>query len=872
MRRFKKTACVLALALTLAGTGGFGPALGAEAADETTSGKDSYIQVSEEEDQERPAGEETPAYEETQAQPDVKPDEDALISTVNTEDGIYSYTPASEEVNKAAASPLNRLSFVNDDLYTWGVVEKDGRKYVQSGNGGISDSSSTLSLTVTLKAAGSVSFDYKAWGESSTYNVFDECIFAVDGTPYKTWGAEQNDWRTETVSLGAGTHVLSWSYKKDGSMNPPGDFFAVDNVKISELAALNEALNIDGGELFFENDPVYPYTVETVKERLCAVSGNKGVEESRASVQTTVTLDDYYDLSFYYRVYSFGDVEFYIDDNRKWRDSFESDWTGATCLVPPGTHTLKWSYYRSSYTGNMEDRLCLADISFSPPVKPTGIDAEDMTIALNMATEIEASILPYSSNFREMTLESDDPSVVRVEGYQLIAYKTGTAHVTISSTVFPDINKTITVTVQDKGVPKATLMGDYRSDDGDDGLRMISSVYPEEALCTIPFDESVDASACINGKVYGYSDGDYFSFLLDAPEEITWYRNVLPMNIRAEALAYNSKGNCFYGVFLNSGDDTYSLMKILPETGVPEKVSDFDLGTCFAVDSMGNGWALYDYWLYRVDLSTGNYVKQAQLSSYGWYEHIVIDPVTDEMFGLQSGGSEGEYLYWIDRREFKGVKLGYVGHMKRMMLIPDESQSYDPSPFRDVKDPSKYWYQPVLWAYYADPQITAGKNPPANDLFMPKDNCTRAEVVTFLWRLAGCPEPLSAENPFSDVKHYDKNGKEIYYYRAVLWALGEGITSGTTDTTFDPKGICTRAEFVTFLWRTYGMPELESYNSPFTDVQNISKYWFKPVIWAVENGITSGTGDGTTFTPKGTLTRRDVVTFIYRGFAKLGRP
>ena len=155
---------------------------------------------------------------------------------------------------------------------------------------------------------------------------------------------------------------------------------------------------------------------------------------------------------------------------------------------------------------------------------------------------------------------------------------------------------------------------------------------------------------------------------------------------------------------------------------------------------------------------------------------------------------------------------------------------------------------------------------------MPKDNCTRAEVVTFLWRLAGCPEPLSAENPFSDVKHYDKNGKEIYYYRAVLWALGEGITSGTTDTTFDPKGICTRAEFVTFLWRTYGMPELESYNSPFTDVQNISKYWFKPVIWAVENGITSGTGDGTTFTPKGTLTRRDVVTFIYRGFAKLGRP
>ncbi|MBR2047543.1 MAG: leucine-rich repeat protein [Oscillospiraceae bacterium] len=174
------------------------------------------------------------------------------------------------------------------------------------------------------------------------------------------------------------------------------------------------------------------------------------------------------------------------------------------------------------------------------------------------------------------------------------------------------------------------------------------------------------------------------------------------------------------------------------------------------------------------------------------------------------------------------------------------------NPFADVKD-TDYYFMPVLWAL--EHGITAGTGP---DTFAPNAPCTRGQVVTFLWRANGEPEPVSDDNPFSDVAPGD------YYYRAVLWAVENGITSGTGNGRFSPNTTCTRAQVVTFLWRALGEPAPAEWDNPFSDVAQ-GVYYYQPVLWAVENSITSGTSP-TAFSPNNPCTRGQVVTFLYRAF------
>jgi hypothetical protein len=140
------------------------------------------------------------------------------------------------------------------------------------------------------------------------------------------------------------------------------------------------------------------------------------------------------------------------------------------------------------------------------------------------------------------------------------------------------------------------------------------------------------------------------------------------------------------------------------------------------------------------------------------------------------------------------------------------------------------------------------------ETFAPDTSCTRSQIVTFIWRNAGSPEPTTTDNPFTDVSEND------YYYNAVLWAVENGIISGTSNTTFSPNETCTRAQAVTFLWRENGEPSVQG--SAFSDVEN-DAYYAKAVAWAVENGITLGTTN-TTFSPNNNCTRGQIVTFLYR--------
>ena len=170
------------------------------------------------------------------------------------------------------------------------------------------------------------------------------------------------------------------------------------------------------------------------------------------------------------------------------------------------------------------------------------------------------------------------------------------------------------------------------------------------------------------------------------------------------------------------------------------------------------------------------------------------------------------------------------------------------NPFTDVEK-GAYYYDAVLWA--AENGITTGATATT---FSPDSTCTRGQLVTFIWRAAGSPEPTATVNPFTDVAASD------YYYKAVLWAYENGITKGTTDTTFSPDAPVTRGQTVTFLYRWKGTQAQGT--TPFTDLE-AGAYYTDAVLWAYTNGVTLGLTD-TTFGPDQNCLRGQIVTFLYR--------
>lgn len=197
----------------------------------------------------------------------------------------------------------------------------------------------------------------------------------------------------------------------------------------------------------------------------------------------------------------------------------------------------------------------------------------------------------------------------------------------------------------------------------------------------------------------------------------------------------------------------------------------------------------------------------------------------------------------IDVTYKNGVATLVLNHFSTYVV-----EAVDALSFTDVSAKA-YYFDAVAWA--VKNKITSGQS---DTLFAPDASCTRAQMVTFLWRANGSPEPTVTELPFIDV------AADAYYAKAVLWAVENGITTGTSDTTFDPDGVVTRAEAVAFLWRAAGKPIAEG--SLFADVES-TKYYAEAVRWAVTSGITNGMSDSV-FAPSSTCTRAQIVTFLYR--------
>ena len=180
---------------------------------------------------------------------------------------------------------------------------------------------------------------------------------------------------------------------------------------------------------------------------------------------------------------------------------------------------------------------------------------------------------------------------------------------------------------------------------------------------------------------------------------------------------------------------------------------------------------------------------------------------------------------------------------------PSQPEQPSQKGFNDVK-PGDYFYDAVNWA--VEKGITTGTSATT---FSPNASCTRAQIVTFLWRASGSPEPKTASNPFTDV------AANAYYCKAVLWAVENGITTGTSATTFSPDAPCTRAQGVTFLWRANGS-KTASAAASFTDVAS-DAYYAPAVAWAAEQNVTGGVGNGL-FSPDTTCTRAQIVSMLYR--------
>ena len=268
-------------------------------------------------------------------------------------------------------------------------------------------------------------------------------------------------------------------------------------------------------------------------------------------------------------------------------------------------------------------------------------------------------------------------------------------------------------------------------------------------------------------------------------------------------------------------------------------------------------------WVYNGGGSSGGYTYYTIKATAGVNGsisptgNVSVREGRDQTFTITPNKGYAVAKVLIDSKNVGAVKSYTFENVKKNHTIEVVFMKASGNPqtgvFVDVPEGS-YYEEAVNWA--VEKGITTGTDATH---FSPDGICTRAQAVTFLWRAAGSPAAKSAVMPFTDVK------AGSYYYDAVLWAVENGITKGTSETMFSPDATCSRAQIVTFLWRSQKSPAAGTAN-PFTDVK-ASAYYADAVLWAVKEDVTKGTTN-TTFSPDANCTRAQIVTFIWRALAE----
>ena len=327
--------------------------------------------------------------------------------------------------NVALRIPLDRalnvnggnIHFTSTGNYPWITVESGGRTYAQSGNSGIASSSSSLTATISLSQSYNLSFDFKAWGEGSSYDV---CVFSVDGVQKFSYGARDNDWETYTVEIPAGNHTLTWTYTKDSSVNPEGDYFAVDNVALK--IPLDRALNVSGGNIHFTTVGNYPWYALSEGNRTYAKSGNAGVHNSSSELRATVNLSQVSRLSFDFKAWGEGVNSFYdqcvfsIDGVDQFvYGARDNDWETYTVVIPSGNHTLTWTYSKDGTVHPVGDYFALDNVSItSNSVLRGDVDRDGIVTINDVTTLIDLMLSGNTDSVDINIIDCDGDHVVTI--------------------------------------------------------------------------------------------------------------------------------------------------------------------------------------------------------------------------------------------------------------------------------------------------------------------------------------------------------------------------------------------------------------------------------------------------------------------------
>ena len=370
---------------------------------------------------------------------------------------------------------------------------------------------------------------------------------------------------------------------------------------------------------------------------------------------------------------------------------------------------------------------------------------------------------------------------------------------------------------------------------------------------TVPYGETAKTPAipAKTGYTFAgwYLEGEKFNFSTPVTKDMTltakWTANQYTITFDTDGGSAVAPITQDYGTAITAPADPtksgYTFAGWTPE--IPATMPAENLTVTAHWRYNGGGGSSYSYYTIKATAGTGGSISPSG--------NVSVREGRDQTFTITPDKGYAVANVKIDGRSIGAVKSYTFENVKRAHTI--EVSFTRANEFIDVPAGS-YYYDAVLWA--VENGITTGASA---SRFDPNGICTRAQAVTFLWRIAGSPAPRLRTMPFTDVP------AGSYYYDAVLWAVENGITKGTSDTTFSPNMTCSRAQIVAFLWRSEKSPAAGTAN-PFADVKSTA-YYADAVLWAVKENITKGTTN-TTFSPDADCTRAQIVTFLWRALAE----
>lgn len=326
-------------------------------------------------------------------------------------------------------------------------------------------------------------------------------------------------------------------------------------------------------------------------------------------------------------------------------------------------------------------------------------------------------------------------------------------------------------------------------------------------------------------------------------------RNMIEKSDMSQAAKGFFLSNSFIGTGLDLSVLCYSV-RDLDHNGVPELLLSIPADQLCTIFTLQNGTPVIvqEFWPRSIGKIYGDYLYNFGSGGAGYQVYYYCTLKGDKFITVDGYKNIEGTLYDINDNRISRAKANEIDAKYQKLETP-QWHMLIPGMFTDV-DYSGWYSEPVIWA--TEKEITKGTS---EIEFTPDVSCTRAQMVTFLWRSQGCPEPNLSASSFNDV------AADAYYYKAVLWALENSITTGTSEHTFSPNATVTRAQTVTFLWRSNNKPIVNCAN-PFTDLDTVA-YYYNAILWAVNAEITKGISD-TVFSPDGQCTRAQIVTFLYR--------